>query len=126
MQMKTRAPVYEGARPRATTGTVVFVGHARLPQSLAPRDAAAVISIELETDVASGAIVSASVRGVLPLGARLMEEMLAGHNINDGPQGPVEELHRRYVCPSHKAMCTALANAYEAYQRYSQLGAISP
>ena len=89
MQMKTRAPVYEGVRPRATTGTVVFVGHARLPQSLAPRDAAAVISIELETDVASGAIVSASVRGVLPLGARLMEEMLAGHNINDGPQGPV-------------------------------------
>ena len=125
MQMKTHAPVYEGARPRATTGTVVFVGHARLPQSLAPRDSAAVISVELETDMVSGAIISASVRGVLPVGARLMEEMMAGRNINDGPQDPAEELHRRYVCPSHKAMCTALANAYDAYQRYRQMQTIS-
>jgi hypothetical protein len=125
MQLKTRAPVYEGARSRATTGTVVFVGHARLPQSLAPRDSAAVISVELETEIASGAIVSASVRGVLPLGTRLIEEMLPGRNINDGPQDPTEELRRRYVCPSHKAMCTALANAYDAYQRYRQMGTIS-
>jgi len=50
---------------------------------------------------------------------------MAGRNIDDGPQGPTEELRRRYVCPSHKAMCTALANAYDAYQRYRQMGAIS-
>ena len=125
MQTKTRAPVYEGARPRAAAGTVVFVGHARLPQSLAPRDSSAVISVELETDIASGTVVAASVRGVLPAGTRLMEDVLAGRNINDGPQGPTEELRRRYVCPSHKAMCTALANAYDAYQRYRQMGTIS-
>jgi len=125
METRTRAPVYEGARPRAATGTVVFVGHARLPQSLAPRDSSAVISVELETDIGSGAIVSTSARGVLPVGTRLMEEMLAGHNINNGPHGPTEELRRRYVCPSHKAMCTALANAFDAYQRYCQMGTIS-
>jgi hypothetical protein len=84
-----------------------------------------VISVELEADIASGAIVSASVRGVLPVGTRLMEEMLAGRNISDGPQSPTEELRRRYVCPSHKAMCTALANAYDAYQRYRQMETIS-
>jgi len=127
MQMKTRTAVYEGpTQARAATGTVIFVGHARLPQSLAPRDSSAVISVELETDINSGAIVSASVRGVLPLGTRLMEDILASRNINDGPQDPAEELRRRYVCPSHKAMCTALANAYEAYQRYRQIGTISP
>lgn len=126
MQMKARASVYErAAEPRPTTGTVIFVGHARLPQSLTPRDSSAVISVELETDISSGAIVAASVRGVLPLGSRLMEEVLAGRNINDGAQGPAEELRRRYVCPSHKAMCTALANAYDAYQRYRQIGVIS-
>jgi hypothetical protein len=125
MPTKTSALVYEGARPRAATGTVVFVGHARLPQSLAPRDSSAVISVEVETDVVSGAIVSASVRGVMPVGTRLMEELLIGRNINDGPQVPTDELRRRYVCPSHKAMCTALANAYDAYQRYRQMGAIS-
>jgi len=127
MQMKTRTAVYEGpTQARAATGTVIFVGHARLPQSLAPRDSSAVISVELETDINSGAIVGASVRGVLPLGTRLMEDILASRNINDGPQGPAEELRRRYACPSHKAMCTALANAYEAYQRYRQIGTISP
>ena len=125
MQTKTSAPVYEGPRPRAATGTVVFVGHARLPQSLAPRDSSAAISVELETDIVSGAIVSASVRGVMPVGTRLMEELLIGRNINDGPQVPTDELRRRYVCPSHKAMCTALGNAYDAYQRYRQMGVIS-
>jgi len=81
--------------------------------------------VELETDIGSGVIAAASVRGVLPAGTRLMEEVLAGCNINDGPHGPTEEVRRRYVCPSHKAMCTALANAFDAYQRYRQMGTIS-
>ena len=57
--------------------------------------------------------------------AHTPQQMLAGRNINGGPQVPTDELRRRYVCPSHKAMCTALANACDAYQRYRQMGAVS-
>ena len=123
MQIKARAPTQEGhVSPRRTETTVIFVGHARLPQSLAPRDSSSVVSVELEAEVASGSILGTSVKGVLPLGSRLLDEVLAGRRIGDGPQEAVEEIRQRYVCPSQKALCTAVANAYEAYYRYRQQG----
>jgi hypothetical protein len=118
MQMKARAPTQvERVSPRGVETTVVFVGHARLPQSLAWRDSFSVVSVEVEAEVASGTILGGSVRGVLPLGTRLLDEVLAGRRIADGPQEAVEEIRQRYVCPSQKALCTAVANAYEAYYR---------
>jgi len=105
-----------------SAGTVVFVGHARLPQSLAPRDASAVVTVELEADVNSGTIVGVSAKAVPELGGRLVSAVLLGKNINDSPADAMEEIHRRYVCPSHKALSTAVLNAFEAYHRYRQMG----
>jgi hypothetical protein len=123
MQVKARAPVQEArVSPRRTEATVIFVGHARLPQSLAPRDSSSVVSVELEAEIDSGTIMGTSVKGVLPLGTRLLDEVLAGRRISDGPHEAVEEIRQRYVCPSQKALCTAVANAYEAYYRYRQQG----
>ena len=107
-----------------TAGTVIFVGHARLPQSLAPRDASPVISVELETDVGSGTIIGVSAKAVHELGARLVAGLLTGRNINDSPQGALEEIRRRYICPSQKALSTAVFNAFEAYGRYRQAGVV--
>jgi hypothetical protein len=121
MQTKARAPTQEGhVSLRRNETTVIFVGHARLPRSLAPRDSSSVVSVELEAEIASGTIMGTSVKGVLPLGTRLLDEVLAGRRIGDGPQEAVEEIRQRYVCPSQKALCTAVANAYEAYYRYRQ------
>ncbi len=104
-------------------GTVIFVGHARLPQSLAPRDASPVISVEMEVDVTSGEIVAVAARAVPELAGRLVAELLRGRNINDSPLAVLEEIRRRYVCPSQKALATAVLNAFEAYGRYRQLEA---
>ena len=100
-------------------GTVIFVGHARLPQSLA-RDASPVVSVELEADVESGAIVGVGTKAVAELAGRLVAEVLRGRNINDSPFEAVEEIRRRYICPSQKALSTAVLNAFEAYGRYRQ------
>ena len=108
-----------GNRSRAA-GTVIFVGHARLPQSLAPRDASPVVTVEIEADVASGTIVAVAARAVPELGARLLADLLKGRSVNDSPLGVAEEIHQRYVCPSQKAMMTAVLNAFEAYHRYRQ------
>ncbi|MDO8616036.1 MAG: DUF3870 domain-containing protein [Dehalococcoidia bacterium] len=102
-----------------TAPTVVFVGHARLPQSLAPSGSSPVLSVELETDSASGEIVSVGCGAIPDLGARLLTALLIGRNINESPLALAEEIRRRYVCPSQKAMSTALLNAFEAYQRYA-------
>lgn len=108
-----------GAAEVRPAPTVVFVGHARLPQSLAHRGSSPVLSLELETDSVSEEIVSVA-RGAIPdLGAKLLTAVLIGHNINESPLDPAEEIRRRYVCPSQKAMSTALLNAFEAYQRYA-------
>ena len=101
-------------------GTVIFVGHARLPQSLAPRDASPVVSVELETDIRSGVIVGVAAKAVPELGARLVAEVLCGRNINDSPLEATEEIRRRYICPSQKALSTAVFNAFESYSRYRQ------
>ncbi|MBI1885054.1 MAG: DUF3870 domain-containing protein [Chloroflexi bacterium] len=100
--------------------TVVFVGHARLPQSLAPRDASPVVTVELEVNVASGQVVAVGTKAIPGLGVRLVQSVLTGRNINDGAAEPADEVRRRYVCPTQKAVCTAIVNAYEAYHRYRQ------
>ncbi len=116
MAQATAAAVTAGTRQ-----TVIVVGHARLPQSLAPRDASPVVSVELEVDVTSGDIVGIAARAVPELGSKLLATIMIGRNIAEGPWLAVEEVRRRYICPSQKAVCTAIANAFEAYQRYRQV-----
>jgi hypothetical protein len=103
-------------------GTVVFVGHARLPHSLATRDGAAVVTVELEADASSGEIVCVGAQAVPELGTKLVTTLLVGRNINESATDLAEEIRRRYICPSQKALSTAVLNAFEAYQRYRQAG----
>jgi hypothetical protein len=108
-----------GASEVGTAPTVVFVGHARLPESLAHSGSSPVLSVELETDRVSGEIVSVGCGAIPDLGAKLLAAVLIGRNINESPIALAEEIRHRYVCPSQKAMSTALLNAFETYQRYA-------
>ena len=89
---------------------------------MAPRDSSLVVSVELEADTTSGEIVCVGAKAVPDLGSRLLSSVLIGHNINESPANLIEELRRRYICPSQKAVSTAVLNAFEAYQRYRQVG----
>ena len=121
METKAQPSVQQGFTTRQPAhGPVIFVGHARLPQSLAGPYASPVVSVELEADMGAGIIQSVAAKGIPTMGARLLGEVLAGRNLRDGPREAAEEIGRRYVCPSHKALCTAVINAYEAYHRYQQ------
>lgn len=121
METKGRLALDEKIATRPPTqGMVIFVSHARLPQSLAGSHASPVVSVEMEADMATGIISRAAVTGIPGIGARLLVEVLAGRNLKDGPQEVVDEIRRRYVCPSHKALCTAVINAYEAHHRHQQ------
>jgi len=121
MEIEQQRPVLSTAEPKPAV-SVIFVGHARLPQSLAPRDSSPVVSVELEADSVSGEIVSVGTKAIPDLGAKLLTTVLVGHNISESPAALVEEIRRRYVCPSQKAMSTAVVNAFESYERYRQAG----
>lgn len=114
---------HEGPASRPPNqGTVIFVGHARLLQRLAGSYTSPLVSMELEADIGTGIIQSATATGVPGMGARLLRQVLVGRNLKDGPQKAVQEIRRRYVAPSREAPCTAVINAYEAYYRYQRAG----
>ena len=79
----------------SSVGTVIFVGHARLPQSLTSRDASPVVSVELETGTQRAVRSGVSARAVPELGARLVAQVLNSRNINDSPLAAMEEIRRR-------------------------------
>ena len=56
-------------------GTVIFVGHARLPQSLAPVGACPVLSMEIEVDMRNRRAVEVATRGVLPRAEALLRDI---------------------------------------------------
>ena len=119
METEIESPVLT-AIVHKSAGTAIFVGHARLPHSLADRDSSPVVSVELETDAVSGEIVDVAAIAIPGLGVKLLNALLMGRNINDSPLELVEEIRRRYICPSQKAVSTAVLNAFEAYQRFRQ------
>jgi len=109
----------EPPRPnRHVPGTVIFVGHARLPQSLGLIDSSSVVCIEIEVDPSTGRVTRVGASGVLPCAAALLGELLEGSDFDSRIDAVLEELQRRYVSPCQRAICSALASCHEAYLRY--------
>jgi len=104
--------------PAASPAVVVVMGYARLPQVLASRQEAAVVAVELAVDPGDSRIIDANFEGVPALGQRVLRAALLGHRLDDGPGAILEEIGRCYICPSQRAVCTAVAHAHEVYRRY--------
>lgn len=104
--------------PDSNRATIVFVGHARLPQALGSQGAPTVVSVEVEVDVATRQIVDASCSPVPHLGERMVRDMLLGRNLDDGLDAVATELQHRYISPSQRALSTAICNVYESYARW--------
>lgn len=107
------------------TDTVIFVGHARLPQSLSPIDTP-VILVELEVDGEDGVIVDLDISGTLPATRRLLTSLLVGKNMEGDFDSALHKFQRRYMGPPQKAISTALSSAQESYQRYLRQRSFGP
>jgi hypothetical protein len=105
-------------------GTVIFVGHARLPQSLAPVGASAVVSVEIEVDMRRRQAVEVATRGLLPRAEALLRDILLEGDLDASVRILLDALQKRYVGPPQRAIMTAVANAYEAYVRFCQQQAV--
>jgi hypothetical protein len=108
----------EPTMPTAEASTpIVVVGHARLPQTFATGESSQGVTLELEVDTGRHAIITVAAKSLPPLAEKLLEELLLGQRIDEGPAAPVEEFKRRYISPISRAITTAISNAYEAYSR---------
>jgi hypothetical protein len=100
----------------SSSPAMTFVGQARLPQSC-NCTGSGVVCVALEVDPASGQVVGLGSQGILPCCGLLLQEVLPGHNLDRGLEEALQEMQRRFVGPPQKAVCTAIANAYEAFLR---------
>jgi hypothetical protein len=113
----------DGYRGRGES-TVIFVGHARLPQSLAPVGAPPVVSVEIEVDMRRRQAVEVATRGILPRAEALLRDILLEGDLDASVRILLDALQKRYVGPPQRAIMTAVANAYEAYVRFCQQQAV--
>ncbi len=104
---------------------LVFVGHARLPQSLSPSDAPIVL-VELEVEGEDALITAVEVSGPLPAANRLLTSLLLGRSLRTEFDAATAEFQRRYAGPPQRAICTALNNAHEVYLRYLRHRRLEP
>jgi hypothetical protein len=95
--------------------SIVCVGHARLPEGV-PGQEKGIISIGLEIDT-SGEIIDASSTLVTEKGRAFIASLLIGHNIlNDGIEGPIVSIERRYFATGKKSIISAVRDAYKRFQ----------
>ena len=100
------------------TGAVIFVGHARLPQSIGLIDCSSVVSVEIEVDLATREVLHVDAKGVLPMAEALLRDLLQGGDLDGRVDTVIEQFQHRYVGPCQRAMCSAVTSAYDAYLRY--------
>ncbi len=103
----------------------VFVGHARLPQSLALREAPALL-VELEVEGEDSLVAAVEVSSPLPAANRLLARLLLGRSLRTDYEEALVEFQRQYLGPPQKAICTALNSAYELYQRHLRRSHVEP
>ena len=92
--------------------TVIFVGHARLPQNLAPVGAPPVVSVEIEVDMRRRQVVEVATRGVLPRAEALLRDILLDGDLDTGVRVLLDALQKRYVGAPQRAIILAVSNAY--------------
>jgi hypothetical protein len=105
--------------------TLIFVGHARLPQSLAAGDGPIVL-VELEVEGKDALVIAVEVSSPLPAANRLLTRLLVGRSLQTDYEDALGEFQREYMGAPQKAICTALNNAYELYQRHLRRSRLEP
>ncbi len=98
------------------TPTMTFVGQARLPQSCVCAGSG-IVCVALEVDPASGEVMALESQGIMRSCEHLAQAVLLGYGLDRGIDGALQEIQQRLVAPPQKAVCTAIANAYEAFLR---------
>jgi hypothetical protein len=101
-------------------GTVIFVGHARLPQNLAPVGASLVVSVEIEVDMRHRQAVEVATRNILPRAEALLRGILLEGDLDTSVRVLLDAFQKRYLGVPQRAIITAVSNAYDAYVRLCQ------
>lgn len=96
---------------------VLFIGHSKLPQGAAVRDVSETFALSCVVDPRYGVIMDASSTLVTRSAARVLEDILIGHNLLDGMDAALAELRERYHGSALAAIDAALRDVAAQWRR---------
>lgn len=99
--------------------TVFIAGHARLPSGMAAKSIYDTLTITAEIDKKYGVIVSAGCTLATVHGREYVQQLLRGHSLRDGIDGPVEDVKQHYLGKAGNAIASALKDLYKQYEVYT-------
>lgn len=100
--------------------TILFVGHARLPQASAARVMYETLALTVEVEPVHGTILRAECSLVTSLAREFIKTLLAGHRLSDGIDFLLERIERRYQGAAQSAIMAALKNLHRDYLAWKE------
>jgi hypothetical protein len=100
------------------TNTILLSGYAKLPSNITAEAVFGVLAIAVLFDKRSGIIIDAEASMVTELSKRFVSDLMKGYNLNDGPDGLIEQFEECYLGNSKKALETAIRSIFVKYEEY--------
>ncbi|MFC2949560.1 DUF3870 domain-containing protein [Virgibacillus sediminis] len=98
--------------------TVFIAGHSRLPTGMAAQSMYETLTITAEIDKKYGVIVAANCTLATEHGRQFIQQLLRGHSLKEGIEGPVESVKEHYRGKAGNALVSALKDLYKQYASY--------
>jgi hypothetical protein len=97
---------------------ILLSGYAKLPSNITAEAVYGFLAIAVVFDRRNGVILDAEASMVTELSKRFIHELLVGYNLNDGPEGLIEQFEEVYLGNSKKALETAIRSVFVKFQEY--------
>ncbi|MDR1978848.1 MAG: DUF3870 domain-containing protein [Synergistaceae bacterium] len=96
--------------------TIFISSHVKLPTNTTSQEIYKILVIAVEVDIRTGVIMRAELSLVTELGRDFISNMTHGYNMNDGVDGLIEKLQKRYFGYSRKAIETGFKLIFSKYE----------
>ncbi|MCG7334689.1 DUF3870 domain-containing protein [Sporosarcina sp. ACRSM] len=96
--------------------TIFLAGHSRLPSGMAAQNMYETLTITAEIDKQYAVIVSASCTLATVHGQEFVQQLLKGHSLQNGIEGPVESVRHHYLGKAGNAIIAALKDLHKQYE----------
>lgn len=100
--------------------TVMFAGHARLPQGMAAQNLFEMLTITVEVEPKYGVIVDASCTLATRHAQQFINRLLRGYSLQDGIEPILDEIRRAYQGKAQQALLAAAKDMYQQYLLYQE------
>jgi hypothetical protein len=98
--------------------SIICVGYSRLPEGMTAKNLYGAMGIGLELDPETHYILNTSATFVTNMCSGFLNDILVGHCLKEGIDGPIVQFEKRFYGLGKKAVISAIRDAYNQYKIY--------